>query len=207
LAAVEMLQLADGVNPLQLKDYWEFMAKAVGFDPEDYSVTLPPFPDGDPAIARYEEINTTDLGMLNVGMIVSEYPLISEGLEELETIEGSTIYRNVDVRPRVWIVSEVEGDGQEWQEVTSIDWSPNTIEIEAEEGGLLVLSELDYPGWEAFVNGEKVSISSYHELFRSVRLEPGENHVVFRYRPWTVFIGAGVTFLSLVILGFLWWRR
>ncbi|OGO17074.1 MAG: hypothetical protein A2Z14_09240 [Chloroflexi bacterium RBG_16_48_8] len=207
VAAVDNLQLADGVNPLQLQGYWEYMAQAVGFDPEGYSVTLPPFPDGDPSAPLYTEIDTVALGRLNVVYIVSEYPIDSESLVELEEIEGTYIYRNSDARPRAWIESKPEEEEDEWHAVESIDWSPNLISIKAQGEGLLILSEQNYPGWEAFVNGKKVSIVSYKGILRSVPLEHGENLVEFHYRPWSVYIGTFMTFLTLLILGYLWWRR
>ncbi|MGH2628866.1 MAG: hypothetical protein ACRDHY_19685, partial [Anaerolineales bacterium] len=42
------LRLGDGVHPLSLRRYWDRMAQTLGFPAQGYSVTLPPYPGGDP---------------------------------------------------------------------------------------------------------------------------------------------------------------
>jgi len=207
VAVVENLQLADGVNPLQMRHYWRYMSQAVGFDPEGYSVTLPPFPDGDPETPLYTELDTDALGKLNVVYVVSGYALVSESLHLIQEMDGTFIYRNEDARPRAWIESESVGVDHEWRKVEFMDWSPNLISIKAQGEGLLVLSEQYYPGWEAFINGRKADISPYSGNLRSVPLEIGENLVEFHYRPWSVYTGAFITFLTLLILGYLWLKK
>ena len=207
IGATEGFQLADGVNPLHLEIYWDFMAQAVGFDRTGYSVTLPPFPDGDPATPLYQAIHPADLGLLNVATIVSAYPLSITGLDELEEIKGNYIYRNEDVRPRAWIETGSEDHGDEWRAVNNVDWSPNRILIEAEGEGLLVLSEIFYPGWTATVDGEKVEIMPYKDILRSVPLAQGEHLVEFCYRPLSVSIGVIWTSLTLIAFIFFWWRK
>jgi hypothetical protein len=207
IGAVEGFQLADGVNPLQLEIYWDFMATAIGFDRKGYSVTLPPFPEGDPDSPLYQEINLADLGLLNVGTIVSAYPLSVSGLNELEEIEGNYIYLNEHFRPRAWVKLGSDDHDDVWRAVNRIDWSPNHILIGAEGEGLLVLSEINYPGWTATVDGEKVEIVSYKDVLRSVPLTQGDHLVEFCYRPLSVSIGAIWTFLTLIAFAFLWWRK
>jgi hypothetical protein len=207
IGAVEGYQLADGVNPIQLEIYWDFMAQAVGFDRTGYSVTLPPFPEGEPDTPLYREINPADLGLLNVGTLISAYPLSVRDLTELDEIEGKYIYRNDEVRPRAWIETGSEGRDDIWRAVNRIGWSPNHILIEVEGEGLLVLSEINFPGWTASVDGEKIEIVPYKDILRSVPLTQGDHLVEFCYRPLSVRIGAICTFLTLIAFVFLWWRK
>jgi hypothetical protein len=207
IGVVEGFQLADGVNPLQLKAYWEFMAQTVGFDPVGYSVTLPPFPDGNPRSPLYQNIDPVGLGLLNVGYVVSAYPLSISGLEELKEIDGAYIYWNSDIRPRAWIESGSENSSDNWRDVEEIDWSPNHIIIEAEGSGLLVLSEIAYPGWEAVVDGNEVDIAVYKNILRAIVLDQGAHHIEFYYRPLSVGIGIILTSLALILLLLLWLRR
>jgi hypothetical protein len=207
VAAVAGVQLADGVNPLQLKSYWQYMAGAISFSPVGYSVTLPPFVDGDPTVANYQDIDASALGLLNVVYVVSGYPLDEIGLELMQDVDGVYVYQNAFVRPRAWIEYAGAGDASEWRDVESIDWSPNSIVIEAEGEGRLVLSEVDYPGWEASINGEKVSIEPYKEILRSVILKPGDNLIEFHYHPMSVYLGFGVTVFTVLVLIYLWLRK
>jgi hypothetical protein len=207
IGAEERFQLADGVNPLQLKTYYQFMAQTVGFDPMGYSVTLPPFPDGNPDIPLYQEIDPVNLGLLNVEYVVSAYSLSINGLDELLESDGTYLYRNSEIRPRAWIQAGSKGVSDEWRKVEKLEWSPNRISMIANGEGLLVLSEIVYPGWEAFVDGSRVDISSYEGILRSIPLAQGEHIVEFYYRPLSVRIGAYVTLLTLLIFIFLWLRK
>ncbi|TAK11516.1 MAG: hypothetical protein EPO32_11755 [Anaerolineae bacterium] len=88
------LHLADGVNPLQLAAYAEFMDRATGIPRTGYSVTIPPF-DGDPTTANASF--TPDarlLGELNVRYVVAEFPIDAEGLEFLNQFGRTHLYEN-----------------------------------------------------------------------------------------------------------------
>jgi arylsulfatase A-like enzyme len=81
-----------------------------------------------------------------------------------------------------------------------LEYAPRevVIETEAPEAGHLVLTDVYYPGWEATVDGEPVSIDRANYLFRGVPVGAGRHRVTFRYRPASVRVGAG---LSLAALG------
>ncbi len=199
------LELADGVNPLQLSAYREYMSGAVGFDGEEYSVTLPPFPTGDPRAPWRTHLDLEALGVLNVGWILSDFPLHAAGLQLERTTEGVLLYRNPQVRPRVWVE---HGDGQGYapEAASLLEWTPNAIRVRAKGPGLLVLSEVEYPGWQAEVDGQRTPIEPVHGLLRGVRLGTGEHEVRFIFRPWRVFVGLGISLmtLALAVIGSRW---
>ncbi len=61
------LELADGVDPLQLQAYADYMARASGVPVTGYGVTIPPFGEGDPARDNASYLpDATLLGKLNV---------------------------------------------------------------------------------------------------------------------------------------------
>jgi len=71
-----------------------------------------------------------------------------------------------------------------------------SIEVEADRAALLVLSDLHYPGWEASLNGNPVEILRADYLFRAVGVPAGRSEVLFRYRPGSLWIGAGLSILG-----------
>ena len=73
--------------------------------------------------------------------------------------------------------------------------------------GVLVLSDVYYPGWNAYVDGRRREIVRANYAFRAVALEAGAHTVVFRYEPRSFTLGARVTLGALVILAsYLIWR-
>ncbi len=74
------------------------------------------------------------------------------------------------------------------------------IEIAVEGGGLLLVRELFYPGWEARVDGERAPVVAADYLFQGVPVRPGLHTVVLRFRPLSLRLGLAMSLASLVAL-------
>ena len=81
-----------------------------------------------------------------------------------------------------------------------------TAEVSADRAGLLVLTDLAYPGWTARVDGKPVPILAADGYFRAVAVDAGSHRVEFRYRPISFFAGAAISAAALLAL-VVWWRR
>ncbi|MCK4572353.1 YfhO family protein, partial [candidate division WOR-3 bacterium] len=66
--------------------------------------------------------------------------------------------------------------------------------------GYLVLSEHYYPGWEAYVDGERVKILRANYLFRAIPLGSGEHKVKFIFSPETFQIGVILSLLGVLFI-------
>lgn len=202
------LEQASGVDPLQIKGYASFFSLASGVAYPTYSVTLPPFADGNPAEDnRSATPDARRLGWLNVAFIVAEYPLVAPGLEWVGEFDGSQLYRNTLALPRAWLQAIDRPLGEEFQPVAFLDWSPNRIEVRLEPAldspALLVLSEIPYPGWKARVDGKPAQLVSAEDILRAVRLEPGSRTVVLSFQPFSVYAGLALGILGLGVAFFL----
>lgn len=200
-AAEYGLELADGVDPLQLQSYADFMQTATGIKNEDYSVTLPAIgndPSNDNQGARPD---VARLALLNVGFVASEFEISVPGLELINKFGTTYLYKLKANHPRAFIENKPD------TAVSFKQWTPNRITLTAEGPGRLVLSELMYPGWIASVDGHQVVIESYQEVLRSIQLEEGEHEVIFEFRPLSVYFGLMICLLTIAFFGFAWWRK
>jgi hypothetical protein len=84
------------------------------------------------------------------------------------------------------------------------------IQVEATQGGYLVLADTYYPGWQATVDGEPVEILAANHAFRAVTLGAGQHTVVFRYAPSSFRLGGWITLGAVVLLAtaltVAWWQ-
>jgi hypothetical protein len=85
------------------------------------------------------------------------------------------------------------------------------VEVQSARTGLVVLSEVYYPGWTATINGSPAPIYEVNSILRGVVVSPGSNHVVMQYRPRSVRIGALLTAFAfagtLALSVFMFWRE
>lgn len=74
------------------------------------------------------------------------------------------------------------------------------IEVEAKANGFLVLSEIFFPGWRAWVDGVETKIYRANYTLRAIPLTPGQHQVEVVYGPLSVKVGLGVSTLTLGVL-------
>ena len=86
-----------------------------------------------------------------------------------------------------------------------------TVTVSADRAALLVMTETDYPGWHATINGQPVPIIRANTLFRSVVVPQGTHEVRFWFAPTSIIVGIGislVTFFAMIASTCLAnWRR
>lgn len=204
LAAEYGFELADGVDPLQLAAYADFMQAATGVPGSGYSVTLPPFAGGNPATDNKDySPNPELLGLLNVRYVVSEFPLQDRYLVLVAQFGSTHIYQNLASLPRAWVYSEDMGPAKTIRADVQVSTGANQVVLWAEGPGMLTLSEVAYPGWEVTVDGWPAAIETVDRILRGVRLQEGAHEVQFIFRPMSFYIGlalAGLAWISLLVI-------
>ncbi|MEA3342055.1 MAG: YfhO family protein, partial [Chloroflexota bacterium] len=74
------------------------------------------------------------------------------------------------------------------------------VEVRADSVGLLMLSEIYYPGWRATLDGEPVPILRADYVLRALCVPAGEHRVVMVYDPPLFKIGLAITGLTLLLI-------
>lgn len=87
-----------------------------------------------------------------------------------------------------------EGSGR----VRVVDFQPAalTIEVETPSPGLLVVSQVNYPGWQAQVDGQPAEIVPVDVILQGVVVEAGAHTVRLKFRPASFHWGAILTGLG-----------
>jgi hypothetical protein len=82
------------------------------------------------------------------------------------------------------------------------------IEVNADTPSALMLTDANYPGWRAYVNGERVPVLTANYLFRAVIVPKGTSVVEFVYQPNSLRLGAVISLAALLGLsGLIFWER
>jgi len=204
LAAENDVQMADGVDPMQITAYSDFMERASGVNSAGYSVTIPAFKSGNPKVDNVgTSPNAFLLSLLNVKYVISEFEIENPDLQEIINNDQLVLYENIYLSERAWAEENPKSienyQGVDYGNVSKIKLSPNRIEIFAKGPGRLVLSEVQYPGWKVVVDGNRQPIELAYGLLRSVNLPEGDHVVEFYFRPLTVYVGIGMAMIGWIL--------
>ena len=75
------------------------------------------------------------------------------------------------------------------------------IESESNRPAFLVLADLYYPGWKAWVNGNIADILQTNYIQRGVKIPAGQVRVRMAFRPLSLYLGLGVTTFECIHVG------
>jgi len=153
-----------------------------------------------PAPTGYQKIFATD--SVEVWHNSRAYPRLLTPTGALtQTANGSptpAAFASTDFRNVLWLTPRDEYDRQTGELAAStcsgrlhIDQSHGapsqiTIHTTSATAGWLVLSEPDFPGWVADVDGITLPIHRGNGMFRTVCVPPGSHTVRFVFHPWTM---------------------
>ena len=93
--------------------------------------------------------------------------------------------------------------------VTITSYQPNELkyDVKSDKGGVVVFSEVYYPGWTATVDGKAVEVGRVNYILRAINVAPGSHKVVLTFRPATVdatetvaYVGYALLLLTLLLL-------
>lgn len=100
--------------------------------------------------------------------------------------------------------------------VTITKYAPNHLEYDAEssKGGIVVFSEIYYPGWKATVDGKDVEVGRVNYVLRAINVPAGKHKVVLDFHPQTLkttetiaYVAFAVLIVALLAIIALQWRR
>lgn len=74
------------------------------------------------------------------------------------------------------------------------------IKINTNKNSLLFMSDTFYPGWNAYIDGRKVSIQKANLIFRAIAVPQGEHVVILKYEPASFVLGALISVITAVLL-------
>ena len=86
--------------------------------------------------------------------------------------------------------------------VKQIDVSSNSVDlrVDTDSPGVLVLSQMYYPGWQVFVDGRREQILQTDYALTGVVLKKGPHSITFLYRPASLKFGLAITLGTVFIV-------
>ena len=81
-------------------------------------------------------------------------------------------------------------------------YEPNQVsyEVESSKGGVIVFSEIYYPGWTATVDGVEQELGRVDYVLRALQVKPGKHEIVLSFFPKTITRTETIAYIALVVL-------
>ena len=81
-------------------------------------------------------------------------------------------------------------------------YEPNQLayEVETGKGGVVVFSEIYYPGWTATVDGVEQELGRVDYVLRALQVKPGKHEVVLSFFPKSITTTETIAYIALAIL-------
>ena len=81
-------------------------------------------------------------------------------------------------------------------------YEPNKLEysVSSKNGGVVVFSEIYYPGWNATVDGVEVPVGRANYILRAISVKPGSHKVVLDFHPKSVSVTETIAYIATAIL-------
>ena len=95
-------------------------------------------------------------------------------------------------------------------------YEPNNLQytVNSKNGGVVVFSEIYYPGWTATIDGQPAELGRVNYILRAVSVKPGKHTVVLDFHPTSISTTETIAYIAIVILllaiagaGYMEWKK
>lgn len=126
-----------------------------------------------------------------------------KGLHRLDTRRAAV----ADERFRP-VLGEAQADTTGTVRLTAYEANELRYEVQSAQGGVVVFSEVYYPGWTCTVDGQPAELGRANYVLRALRVGPGRHEVVMRFDPQSLHTTEAVAWaawglLALLLVGLL----
>lgn len=148
--------------------------------------------------------------------LVDEVRYVDNANQELDALDKLPL-RHVAVADKKFEPALGQSRLQDSLSVVTIEkYEPNqlTYKVRSGQGGVVVFSEVYYPGWTATIDGQEAELGRVNYVLRALKVEPGEHEVVLSFFPKSVdrtetvaYVSLGILLLLIVMVAVLEYRQ
>ena len=135
---------------------------------------------------------------------VSEVRYVEDADAELAGLKGLDT-KHVAVADKRFeeVLGSAQNDSTAFALLTSYEANELQYDVESQNGGVLVFSEIYYPGWTCTVDGKDVEIGRVDYVLRAIRIDGGKHKVVLTFKPKSERITETIAYSALGLLALL----
>ena len=133
---------------------------------------------------------------------VDKIQYVDNANEELDALSVIDL-KHVAVADKAF--KDVLGEAKTADSTATIDitaYEPNklTYDVNSQNDGMIVFSEIYYPGWTATVDGKEVELGRVNYVLRAMPIEAGKHEIVLSFFPKSIDTTETIAYAALAIL-------
>lgn len=147
---------------------------------------------------------------------VDKVNYVDNANEEIDMV-GKLPLRHEAVADRKFAAQLGESQVQDSTSIVTIkSYEPNKLvyDVHSTKGGVVVFSEIYYPGWTATVDGEEVELGRVNYILRALNVKPGNHTVELSFFPKSVditetvaYVSYGILLIAVLLLVYFEWKE
>lgn len=133
---------------------------------------------------------------------VDRIAYVNNANEEIETV-GRIDLRHEAVADKRFKeqLKEAKVQGNvSWVKLTSYSSNHLAYDISSDKGGVVVFSEIYYPGWTATVDGTPVELGRVDYILRALNVTPGNHKIELLFKPKSVNTTETIAYMAYAVL-------
>ena len=147
---------------------------------------------------------------------VDKVNYVANANEEIEAVGKYNLRHQAvaDAKFREQLGESVPQDDTSIAKLTQ--YKPNNLvyEVNSSKGGVVVFSEIYYPGWTATIDGQPAELGRVNYILRALRVQAGKHTVVLDFHPASLrktetvaYVGYGILVLLIIIGVWTEWKK
>lgn len=147
---------------------------------------------------------------------VDEVQYVNSANEEIDALHGVNPAKVAVVDKKFGEQVKPTAVADSLSAIHLISYEPNALkyEVNSAKGGVVVFSEIYYPGWQAYIDGVEAPHGRADYILRAMNVPAGKHVIEFKFDPRSLHTTEGVAFAALGLLVaalllyfFLQWRK
>lgn len=141
-------------------------------------------------------------GAMGCAWFVSEVRYVDNANKELDGI-GTVNLHETAIADKKFEAALGKSMAQDSTSAVSMTvYKPNELhyDVQSANGGVIVFSEIYYPGWTATVDGQSVEVGRVNYVLRAINVKGGKHKVVLEFKPATVTTTETIAYVALALL-------
>ena len=132
------------------------------------------------------------------GWFVTDIQWAANANEELDALSKVDLRKTAVVAKADFGFLKAGGEGT--VKLTSYEANEAKYEVESAQGGLVVFSEVYYPGWTATIDGQPAELGRANYVLRALNVPSGKHEVVLAFKPQSIQTTETIAYVALAVL-------